>query len=155
MSGNGGTNPEAGLIFDRSGDLYGATPSNGQGGAGAVFEMSPLGGTWMFNVLSDFSGGLACGPRAALVMDANGALYGTTYCGGAYRYGNVFKLTSSSGGWIYSDLYDFTGGNDGGHPSSNVTFDSFGNLYGTASCGGDSFCTGQFEGNGVVWKITP
>jgi hypothetical protein len=51
-------------------------------------------------------------------MDAEGNLYGTTYSdgkgyGGIFGYGSVFKLTHSNGGWTESDLYDFTGGNDG------------------------------------------
>jgi uncharacterized repeat protein (TIGR03803 family) len=56
----------------------------------------------------------------------------------------------ANGGWTYSDLYDFTGGNDGAKPTSNVAFDPSGNgnLYGTASGGG----TQNF---GVVWEITP
>jgi uncharacterized repeat protein (TIGR03803 family) len=45
-------------------------------------------------------------------------------------------------------LHDFTGGSDGGCPYSNVIFDSNGNLYGTAACGGA-------YNNGVVWEITP
>jgi uncharacterized repeat protein (TIGR03803 family) len=60
----------------------------------------------------------------------------------------VFKLTQSNGSWAYSSLHDFTGGSDGGYPISNVTFDSEGNLYGTASRGGQ-------YGDGVVWEITP
>jgi hypothetical protein len=51
-------------------------------------------------------------------------------------------------------LHDFTGGSDGGYPVSNVVFDVRGNLYGTASEGGNlSDCNGT--GCGVVWEITP
>jgi len=44
-------------------------------------------------------------------------------------------------------------GSDGGNPTSNVIFDASGNLYGTASTGGNLSC-GSGEGCGVVWKIT-
>jgi hypothetical protein len=81
-------------------------------------------------------------------MDATGNLYGTTYCDGTYAFGNVFTLILSNGGWTYKDLYDFTGGNDGDHPTSNVTLHSNGKLYGTAVSGG-------LNGYGVVWEITP
>ncbi len=81
-------------------------------------------------------------------MDGVGNLYGTTYCDGAYGYGNVFKLTPSGAGWTYTSLHDFTGGRDGGIPISNVAFDTNGNLYGTTRAGGS-------QGFGVVWEITP
>jgi hypothetical protein len=62
-------------------------------------------------------------------------LYGTTVLVGAYRQGNVFKLTPSNGGWTYTSLHDFTGG-DGRQPFGQVTFDANGNLYGTATMAG-------------------
>jgi uncharacterized repeat protein (TIGR03803 family) len=90
-------------------------------------------------------------------MDSAGNLYGATWGGGTYSQGNVFKLSPSGSGWIYTDLHDFTGGSDGGHPVSNVVIDAHGNLYGTASRGGSGPCTSTYNGNGcgVVWKITP
>jgi hypothetical protein len=80
-------------------------------------------------------------------MDSAGNLYGTTCADGTNQYGNVFELKPSNGGWIYMDLYNFTGGSDGGYPVSNAICDSAGNLYGTASEGGT-------DGYGVVWKIS-
>ncbi|MGB8771577.1 MAG: choice-of-anchor tandem repeat GloVer-containing protein, partial [Candidatus Korobacteraceae bacterium] len=76
---------------------------------------------------------------------------------GAHGYGSVFKLSPSANGWIYNDLYDFTGGSDGANPVSNVVIDAQGNLYGTASNGGDnSKCVREYNrGCGTVWEITP
>jgi uncharacterized repeat protein (TIGR03803 family) len=85
---------------------------------------------------------------SGLAMDAAGNIYGTTVVGGPYQKGTVFKLTPSNGSWTYTALHDFTGGSDGGNPLSNVVFDASGNLYGTASSGGN-------YGDGVVWEITP
>jgi uncharacterized repeat protein (TIGR03803 family) len=86
-------------------------------------------------------------------MDAAENLYGTTFRDGPYGAGNVFRLTPADGGWTYTSLHDFTGGSDGGWPTSEVTIDANGNLYGTASIGGSSnFCN---FGCGVVWEITP
>ena len=62
--------------------------------------------------------------------------------------GSAFKLTPSNGSWTYADLHDFTGGNDGEHPWSNLVFDAAGNLYGTTYEGGAD----QY---GVVFQITP
>lgn len=149
----------AGLIFDVQGNIYGANsdagPSCPFGGGGAVFELSPP-GTWTLNILYNSWSGLVnanCGPRGTLTMDAAGNLYGTTYCDGA-GLGSVFKLSTSGGGWTYTDLYDFTGGSDGGNPISNVSIDTSGNLYGTASTGGATGGCGG-PGCGVVWEITP
>ncbi len=142
-----GSYPYAGLIFDQSGNLYGATSHTPNGG-GLVFELTPSNGGWTYNVLYRFTGGPECGPHSNLVMDAAGNLYGTTYCDGAHNVGSVFELTNTGSGWTMTDLHDFTGGSDGAYPISNVIFDPSGNLYGTASAGGT-------QGNGVVWKITP
>lgn len=87
---------------------------------------------------------------------AAGDLYGTTGEDGAYLAGNVFKLTSTQNGWVYTSLHDFTGGGDGGYPWSNVTLDPDGNLYGTTEFGGytQSYQC-QNMGCGVVWMIKP
>jgi|SRR5271157_220116 len=146
QNGNDGGYPGAGLIFDQSGNLYGATSTGGTGGGGTVFKLTPYGSS--YSLVYSFTGGFVCGP-GTLVMDGAGNLYGTTYCDGANNLGSVFKLTPSSGNnWTYTSLHDFTGGSDGGSPISNVVFDTSGNLYGTASAGGS-------QGLGVVWEITP
>ena len=145
-----GGSPYAGLIFDRSGNLYGATQYGGSGGGGTVYELSPSGGSWTYTVLYDLvgsGGGHAKGPVANLVMDGAGNLYGAAAGDGAYRYGVVFKLTHSGGSWTYTSLHDFTGGSDGDLPRSNLVFDASGNLYGTAY--------GGTLGNGVVFQIVP
>jgi uncharacterized repeat protein (TIGR03803 family) len=140
-----------GLILDQLGNLYGATVAGGANNSGTVFELSPSGGGWTFNVLFSFSQG-EDGPWASLSMDGAGNIYGTTHGEGAYGKGNVFKLSPSNGGWTYTDLYDFTGGADGANPVSNVAIDASGNLYGTTYNGGEGSCEG---GCGVVWEITP
>ena len=154
--GSDGGNPYAGLIFDASGNLYGAAGSGGAGGGGTVFELTPSGGGWNSATLYSFSGAtgqFAPGPVANLVLDSAGSLYGTTHADGTYYYGSVFKLTPSGGGWNYSSLHDFTGGADGGYPRSNIVFDRSGNMYGTAAEGGTANC-GQAS-CGVIFQIAP
>jgi uncharacterized repeat protein (TIGR03803 family) len=90
-------------------------------------------------------------PTGTLCRDANGVLYGTTFLGGAYNQGNVFKLTPPAPGrtnWAISVLYDFHGGNDGGAPFGGVVMDANGTLNGTAYAGG-------VNNEGVVFKLTP
>lgn len=143
--GNDGGNPTAGLIRDPLGNLYGATLYGGNGG-GTVFELSPSNGGWTYTLLYAFTGSSYGGPQGHLVMDAAGKLYGTTLAEGASNNGNVFKLVPSSGGWTYTDLYDFTGGLDGGRPLDGLVLDRGSNIYGTASIGGS-------YNHGVVFEL--
>jgi uncharacterized repeat protein (TIGR03803 family) len=151
-AGSDGTTPECSLTLDATGSLYGTTAHAGPGGGGTAFKLTPAEGNWSFTLIYGFTGPIGSGPNGGLTLDANGNLYGATFAGGAYGYGAVFKLTPWSGGWTYTSLHDFTGGGDGGRPSSNVLLDSKGNLYGTAVIGGNPGCP---SGCGVVWKITP
>ncbi len=149
--GTDGANPYAGLISDPAGNLYGATGTGGSGNGGTAFELAPSNGGWTFKLLYTFtgaSGQFAGGPVANLAFDSAGNLYGTTHGDGPYNYGAVFKLTPASGSWNYTSLHDFTGGDDGGYPRSNITFDKNGNMYGTAASGGTM-------NYGVVFEITP
>src|SRR5271165_7522543 len=141
-----GAYPFGGVIFDQVGNLYGTTAYSGPAGAGTIFQLTPSNGTWTLTVLHSFAG--SDGPFGGLTMDAAGNLYGTTYADGANLFGSVFRLTPSGDGWTYTDIYDYTGGNDGGYPFGTVAFDANGNLYGTASTFGKN-------GYGVVWEITP
>lgn len=131
----------AGLTFDTHGNLFGTGFSGG-----TAFELQPSGGNWTYSLLYTFDG--FDGPFGSPVFDASGNFYGTNSTGGLYDQGFVFKLTPSGDSWTFTDLYDFTGGNDGGFPVSNVIFDSVGNLYGTTYLGG-------VDGFGVIWQITP
>jgi uncharacterized repeat protein (TIGR03803 family) len=148
QGGSDGGLPVAGVTFDQAGNLYTAALSYGSGGTGTVVELSPSSGSWIFNLVFSFSGSHRRGPEANLVMDQAGNLYGTAFGAGAHGWGSVFKLTPSGGTWMYTSLYDFMGGSDGGNPISTVVFDANGNLYGTATVGGTT-------GHGVVWEITP
>ena len=149
---NSGGNPYTGVILDGAGNLYGTTVAGGFGG-GTVFEMFPRDGSWGFANIYNFTGFGIQGPESDLLMDAAGNLYGTTFGDGAHGNGTVFKLTRGESGWTYTDLYDFTGGADGGGPIGTLVMDSSGNLYGAAEYGGNPACY-QY-GCGVVFEITP
>jgi uncharacterized repeat protein (TIGR03803 family) len=156
--------PEASVIFDGVGNLYGTTSVGGAYGAGVVFKLTPNSdGSWTESVVYSFTGPDGGSPFSDLIFDASGNLYGTTYGGGSYsgQCGNnhngcgvVFKLTpNSDGSWTESVLHSFTGP-DGQHPYAGLVFDSAGNLYGTTSSGGDlNLCNGF--GCGVVFKLKP
>ena len=149
QSASDGGKPFGGLVFDNTRNLYGATSSGGPGSGGTVYELTPSGGSWTFDVLYGFVGSAYLpGPYDSLTFDAAGNLYGTTTKDGTLEAGSVFKLTPSNGGWTETDLYDFAGSSDGGVPYGSVLIGPNGNLYGTASQGGAN-------GYGVVWEITP
>jgi uncharacterized repeat protein (TIGR03803 family) len=152
-----GSEPVGGLVFDHSGNLYGTTAVGGVNGGGTVFELSPSGGGWNFSVIYSFTGqveqGTVPGPFDTLAIDASGSLYGTTYADGLNACGNVFKLARNGGNWNYTSLHDFSCGADGAYAIGGVSLDADGNLYGTASAGGN--LNNCYQGCGVVWEITP
>ena len=164
-----GGHPYAAVTFDnvvgRQGILYTTTSGLAgtcyeQYGCGSVVALSPPaapGGAWTLNVLHKFTGPDGSVPYAGLIFDSFGAMYGTTAHGGLgacydnFGCGTVFKLSPPStpgGTWTLTTLYAFTGP-DGGNPTGNLIFDSFGALYGTTVAGGAK------AGSGVVYKLTP
>ena len=168
-NGKDGYSPEAGLVFDKAGNLYGTTYGAPYGGStygsnGTVFELSPgAGGKWTEKVLHEFCAVQGCpdgkSPNAALILDAAGNLYSTTQSGGAYGFGTVFELTPGAGGkWTEKVLHSFGSGTDGYFPNASLIFDAGGNLYGTTYVGGTNSNSGTvFElspGTGGAWNET-
>jgi uncharacterized repeat protein (TIGR03803 family) len=80
--------PQADVIFDKSGNLYGTTEvGGGHAEMGTVFRLSPsaaLSGVWTDTVLHSFTMHKSDGeyPYAAVVFGKGGVLYGTTTFGG-------------------------------------------------------------------------
>lgn len=152
FNGNDGETPTAPLLLDQTGNLIGTTIGGGSTAGGTVFALSHSGAGWNFSTIYTFVDNGDGGPAGGLVRDAMGNLYGTTYYDGAFGLGSIFKLAPLNGGWVYTDLYDFTGGSDGANPMGNPVMDANGNLYGIASTGGSNSCQG---GCGVAWMLTP
>ena len=129
-----GAYPNTKLAIDNFGDLYGTTLQGGAYSEGTVFRLAPSQGGWAETLIWDFTptvGG--AGPAGVIVH--KGALYGTTETGGAFNVGNVFQLKPAVGLWTYTNVYEFTGGRDGGFPVTDVTADP-NHLYGTTLYGG-------------------
>lgn len=168
--GNDGGLPIS-VIRDNNGNLYGMTLVGGDlscqagsasgSGCGTVFEFTAAG---TLKVLHAFTGGkdgqndsAVAASNAGLLRNSAGALFGTSPlgglqdCSGYPGCGVVFKVTSSGKQTV---LHSFNGGSNGSQPTYSLTSDSAGNLYSTATLGGDvgAQCPG---GCGTVFKLDP
>jgi uncharacterized repeat protein (TIGR03803 family) len=154
--GKDGRDPEAGLTFDKAGNLY-STTSYAEG-CGTVFELMPgKNGKWVEKVLHSFNGKDGCDPRqAGVIFDSTGNLYGVTFVGGdmgcypPYGCGTVFELTPATNGkWTEKILHSFYMNDpDGVFPEANLIFDRAGNLCGTTP-------TGAAYEVGAVFQLIP
>jgi len=156
-----GATPDGGLIEDKSADFYGVTYSGGASGQGVAYELIPNARRtfWKLKILYAFCKLSGCTdgqePRFALAYAgaANGApydgvspLYGTAQ-GGAHGVGVVFQLTPGASAWRYKVIHHFSDAPDGALPSSGLTVDSQGNIFGTTAGGG--------TGAGTAFELTP
>ena len=150
-----GSQPYAKVTFDSVGNMYGTTTDVGAHFEGTVWQITASG---TYEDLHDFGAGSdGQDSKAAVTLDASGNLYGTTVYGGANTTANgglgggtVWEITASG---IYKDLHDFGAGTDGYEAFAGVSFDSSGNIFGTAF-GGGTHVSAAGVSYGMVWEIT-
>ena len=182
QGGSDGAEPQAGLVADKYGNLYGTAQFGGYTGSncenkirdfpvgcGTVFELvkpAQEGGAWTQQTLYEFHGGSdGAYPLASLVFDTAGNLYGTTGYGGTggcefddipSGCGTVFQLappTTPGAPWTETVLHIFsTGSGDGMVPEGGVVLDAAGNLYGTTFEGGNPSSICRC---GIVFRLSP
>lgn len=141
-----GAVPNAPLVFDKAGNLYGTTQSGGENAGqlvqgGTVFELSPTASGWTETVLYNFCSiqqNNYCldseGPGWGVTFDKSGNLYGTTDMGGiaADFTGTLYKLSPGSDGWTETVLRRYSAPQE--FPLTLLgpgSFDPEGNLYTT------------------------
>jgi uncharacterized repeat protein (TIGR03803 family) len=133
---SGGTtpfNPHAGVMQGTDGNFYGTTVNGGAGLYGTAFKLSAGGG---FTLLHSFTNGVdGANPFAGVIQASDGNFYGASLEGVGASFGTLFRMTSSG---VFTHLYAFGGGDDGGNPLASLVQGSDGNLYGTASMGGSN-----------------
>ena len=141
------------LAIDAAGNLYGTSVLGGEFGGGTVWQLSPVGDSWVHTVLYSFTGGADGGePYKGVTLDANGNLYGTAVTGGSGSCeggcGVTYKLSKSGDSWTQTVIHAFTGGDDGSGPGSRVTVDNRGDVYGMTPTGGAN-------GLGTIYRLQP
>jgi uncharacterized repeat protein (TIGR03803 family) len=158
-----GQYPEAGLVMDANGNLYGTTYEGGiagcynKAGCGTVFELSvEKGGGWKETVLHRFTGegdegaypnlGALTVRTQRIGKSRTAVIFGVTFDGGVSGYGTVYELMKAKAGYALTVLHAFTGsGGDGGWPLGTL-FDLSGRLIGTTQVGGS-------RGYGTVFEL--
>jgi uncharacterized repeat protein (TIGR03803 family) len=162
FAGMGGSDPQAALILDKRGILYGTAFGGGSAGWGAVFALHPpkSGVTkWRNQVLYSFPSSTVGCPVAALTFskDAN-SLYGTSLgCNTEGKGGAVFALKPPVGGesaWTESTLHDFSQDPNATAwaPHSTLVTDDAGALYGTTANQLGNLCETY---GGTVFQLSP
>jgi uncharacterized repeat protein (TIGR03803 family) len=148
--GDDGSGPGARVTVDRSGNVYGMTPTGGPYGAGTIYKLQPNAGSYTFQVIHTFTGGNdgSSGSAGRMLLD-HGRLYGAATTGGTYGNGVVFQLTPTTvGEWDFRTLYSFHGQPDGSFPYGALLRASSGKIYGTTYYGGRN-------GIGSVYELSP
>jgi uncharacterized repeat protein (TIGR03803 family) len=144
FTGTGGSIPLSSLV-PRKGRRYTPASEGGKFGFGSIVALTA---DFRGKDMYDFAGSPADGSGPGdLVAGPVGALFGTTYSGGAVNKGTVFKFVPTRTNDTETVLWNFAGGTDGASPNG-VVVDHSGDIYGTTGGGGAS----NF---GVVFKLTP
>jgi uncharacterized repeat protein (TIGR03803 family) len=139
FSGTDDGYPQAGLVQGSDGNFYGTTLRT-------VFKMSPTGS---LTNLHSFSGTDGIYLYSGLAQGSNQYFYGTTWQGGTSTNcyngcGTVFKIDSVG---VFTNLYSFSGADDGANPAAGLVQGSDGNFYGTTN-------RGTTNNAGTVFQIT-
>jgi len=167
LNGRDGFWPEAPLIVDSTGALYGTTIKGGTttrcstAGCGTVFMFTPHRSGYVESILYSFQGRPdGASPAAGLFLE-NGAFYGTTAYGGSgtacgtenfQGCGTAFRLASAGSGYVKSVLYNFQADLDGELPEAALIPGRDGSLIGTTFWGG---CGGTGDECGIAFRLAP
>jgi uncharacterized repeat protein (TIGR03803 family) len=145
-----GNSPRATLILGSDGNFYGTTPGGGASNVGNVYQMTPGGTlTTVYSFLDNSMDGTT--PEGSVIQDSAGNFYGTTFAGGSYGYGIIYKVTPAGEETILHSFCAVSGCPDGEPPNAGLLEGVDGNFYGMTSAGG-AYNSGN---SGTVFRITP
>ncbi len=137
FTSSSGEYPGEGLVADANGDLFGVTESGGTYGDGTIFEIAKTAGGYSpLITLASFNGTDGKLPQSALLIDADGNLFGATET-------TVFELAKTATSYattpiVLANVADEIGG---------LTADAEGDLFGTEATTGPG-------GDGSIFEIT-
>jgi uncharacterized repeat protein (TIGR03803 family) len=144
FQGPDGKYPEAAIVLDSAGNLYGTTFNGGTNNYGTVFEITSTGTLTTLHSFLKHDGAWPLG----MVLASDGNFYGITN-GGPGDFGTVFKMTAEG---AVTTLHVFDG-TDGENPVGSLVQATGGNFFGATSFGGGSACFGGF-GCGTIFEIS-
>ena len=150
-----GSQPQASLMMDASGNLLGTTQYGGASNRGTVFELANTGSSYAGTITPLFSFNLTNGgnPTGGLLADANGDLFGTTQYGGSSGFGTVFEILNTVTGYATSPITVISlNGTVGANPWASLIADSAGNLFATTNSGG--LVSGSPSSLGAVIEVS-
>jgi uncharacterized repeat protein (TIGR03803 family) len=170
-----GADPQAGLIVDTAGNLYGTTVSGGpnaNGSGGVIYQLAPNArrSKWTLHLLYGFCALSECadgrapqadlayaGKSSGALYDGTSPLFGATSQAGTHSQGTVFALNPQGGkpDMSMQTIYDFcalTACADGADPVAGLAVDATGNVFGTTYFGGQNNQGVVFELSGTVGK---
>lgn len=139
--GTGEAYPQAGLVEDAGGILYGSVTQNG------LFSLAEDGSH--YRSLHTFTGADGSVPNSSLVPGPDRDFYGTTFEGGDNGTGTVYRTTSDGIVTVVHSFGPVDGMNqnaDGAQPVGQLLFGPDGNWYGTTVSGGSG-------GRGTVFRL--
>src|SRR5262249_45396220 len=146
-----GAIPLSGVTLGKAGTLYGSTFRGGvEGYWGLLYKLSPNSNaqTWIETVLFKFLGKSGGNPLD-VILDQTGNAYMAAYAGTPgtdSACGGVFEFTTNPEPGKRSRL--FTTAESGCNPLASVSIDpKTGNVYGTASAGGQN-------GGGTIYEVS-
>jgi len=132
------------LLLASDGHLYAVASTGADTGYGGVIKVTPSGTATVLHAFAG-PGTESSTAYAGVIQGTDGALYGTSYFGGAKNLGTVYRVTLAG---EYTNLFSFTNDAKGGFfPYTGVTQAPNGDLYGTTLRGGDNDA-------GTVYRIT-
>jgi uncharacterized repeat protein (TIGR03803 family) len=132
VGGSDGALPVAGMVVGGDGLLYGTTIFGGAADQGTVYRFDHIQRTvTVIYSFRGFNAGDGAKPYGRLYAATNGDLYGTTFAGGPYNLGTVFRITRFG---VYSVLHAFDTSSGAG-PFAGVVEGNDGWFYGTTRLG--------------------